>query len=72
MDLSYFMAEFDNLEPLCLKIIDMLPEDPAVALTCFSMIVDMWSWNNNRKSSETWTELYEVAMRVHDIMGDCK
>lgn len=72
MDLSNFIMECDNLESLCLKIIDMLPEDHADALTCFSMIVDMWSRKNNRKSSETWAQLYEVAMCVHDEMGDCK
>lgn len=67
-----FIMSCAELQSLCEQIADMLPEDPADALTCFSMIVDMWSRKNNRKSSETWAQLYEVAMCVHDEMGDCK
>ena len=67
-----FIRECDNLKSLCQKIVDMLPEDPADAKTCISMVVDMWSRKNARRSSQTWMELYEVAMILHNEMGDCK
>lgn len=67
-----FIMECNNLKSLCLKIVDMLPEDPADAKTCISMVVDMWSRKNERRSSQTWMELYEVAMCLHNELGDCK
>lgn len=67
-----FIMSCAELQSLCEQIVDMLPDDPADALTCSSMIIDMWARKNNRSSRATWEEVYHIAMAVHDEMGDCK
>lgn len=44
---------------------DSLPNDPALAFSCISMIADIYMYTHNINHASGWKQMYEIAQEVN-------
>ena len=66
MDISEILKQYMIVD----EIMEKLSDQPHVALSIISMVIDEYAAKNERSSWELWEMMYDTARQVHKERGD--